>query len=379
MSAHLPLRPPAPIDAAQPYEFVIPSSAAGLRLDQFLAAQELPFSRSQLARRIAEGEVRLDGQPSKPGQRLRAGQRVVFAPPPPAPVGLQPEPIPLDILFEDRHLIVLHKPAGMVVHPAPGHPSGTLVNALLHHCGRLPAAPAYRAEGPPVPDGSDELETDDEADPVEPASAPSQLSIGGQQRPGIVHRIDQGTSGVLVCAKDEPTLVGLQAQFQRHSITRRYLAIVEGTPAAQGTFATRYGRHPSDRKRFTGRSGGKRAVTHYRVLEPLPCGPAALVEVSLETGRTHQIRVHFSEAGFPLVGDPLYGQQGPTRNQPLRAARAALSRQALHAAVLGFMHPLTQRWLEFSVPAPTDFEQGLLLLRGSALRPAPQPPAGGGA
>lgn len=376
-----PSQPPLRCGDTTPFEFTVPSSAAGTRLDQFLAAQSLPFSRSQLARRIDEGEVLLDGRPAKPGHKLRSGQLIVFSPPPPSPTGLLPEAIPLDILYEDRHLIVLHKPAGLVVHPAPGHPSGTLVNALLHHCGALPTPPVYTGDsgsGWARPDGPDGDDEDEDAEAGMTVAAPA-LSIGGQQRPGIVHRIDRGTSGVLVCAKDEPSLVGLQAQFQRHSITRRYLAIVEGMPRSTGSMTTRYGRHPTDRKRFTGRSGGKHAVTHYRVLEALPHGPASLVEVSLETGRTHQIRVHFSEAGFPLIGDPLYGHKSPSRSPALRAACAALGRQALHAAVLGFSHPITQKWLEFSVAAPDDFDRSLALLRGPLTLCVPQPPAGGGA
>lgn len=379
MSSLPPSPPSAPSGEPLLYEFAVPSTASGQRLDQFLVAQALPFSRSQIARRIDEGEVHIDGHSAKPGQRLRVGQRIVFAPPPPTPIALEPQDIPLDILFEDRHLIVLNKPAGMVVHPAPGHSRGTLVNALLHHCGALPAPAPRPAIGTPDRAEPGEDESDDE--PESPGSPPiaAALSIGGQQRPGIVHRIDQGTSGILVCAKDEPTLVGLQVQFQRHSITRRYLAIVEGVPSDRGSMATRYGRHPSDRKRFTGRTGAKHAVTHFRLLERLPEGPAALVEVSLETGRTHQIRVHFSEAGFPLVGDPLYGAHGPSRSSRLRAARASLSRQALHAAVLGFAHPITQKWLEFSVAAPADFQHCLSLLQGVALPHAPAPPVGGGA
>lgn len=364
------------------HEFVVPAACAGQRLDQFLTQQALPYSRSQLARRIEEGEVLVDQRPSKPGHRLRTGQQVVFVPPPPQPVGLQAEDIPLDVLFEDRHLIVLYKPAGLVVHPAPGHSSGTLVNALLFHCGQLPFPAPY---GPPD-DGSDDNDAasdDDDPAPSEssqPAQAASPaLSIGGQQRPGIVHRLDQGTSGVLVCAKDEPTLVGLQAQFQAHSITRRYLAIVEGTPAASGSFSTRYGRHPSDRKRFTARGGNKHAVTHFRVIEALPAGPAALVEVSLQTGRTHQIRVHFSEAGYPLLGDPLYGSQRPSRGALLRSLSHKLSRQALHAAVLGFRHPITQAWIEYSVAPPADFQDALQCLRGPVVSLAAQPPASGSA
>lgn len=379
MSSLPPSPPSAPSGEPSLYEFAVPSTASGQRLDQFLVAQALPFSRSQIARRIDEGEVRLDGQPAKPGQRLRAGQRIVFAPPPPTPIALEPQDIPLDILFEDRHLIVLNKPAGMVVHPAPGHSRGTLVNALLHHCGALPAPAPRPAITAPDREVLGEDESEDEPESPGGPTPAAALSIGGQQRPGIVHRIDQGTSGILVCAKDEPTLVGLQVQFQRHSITRRYLAIVEGVPNDRGSMATRYGRHPSDRKRFTGRTGGKHAVTHFRLLERLPEGPAALVEVSLETGRTHQIRVHFSEAGFPLVGDPLYGTHGPSRSARLRAARASLSRQALHAAVLGFAHPITQKWLEFSVAAPADFQHCLSLLQGAAMPHAPPPPVGGGA
>lgn len=361
------------------HEFLIASASVGQRLDQFLSQQDLPYSRSQLARRIDEGEVLVDESTSKPGHRLRAGQRVVFAPPPPQPIGLAPEAIPLDILFEDRHLIVLNKPAGMVVHPAPGHSSGTLVNALLHHCGSLPFPAAYVAE------------TEDADDVEPPATAPpasatraarkgsdddATLSIGGQQRPGIVHRLDQGTSGVLVVAKDEPTLVGLQAQFQVHSIHRHYLAIAEGLAAAQGSFSTGYGRHPSDRKRFTARSGTKHAVTHFRTLETFPAAPASLVEVSLQTGRTHQIRVHFSEAGLPLLGDPLYGSQRPGRSALLRTLGHDLSRQALHAALLGFRHPITQQWLEYSTAAPADFQAALSRLRGPDLPLAPQSPAG---
>ncbi|MBL9008550.1 MAG: RluA family pseudouridine synthase [Myxococcales bacterium] len=363
------------------HEFEIPAASTGQRLDQFLSQQDLPFSRSQIARRIDEGEVLVDGRPSKPGHRLRKGQRVVFVPPPPQPSDLAKEAIPLDVLFEDRHLIVLHKPAGMVVHPAPGHSSGTLVNALLHHCGELPFPPRYVDDSEDGDEIPPELE-DAQASPSAAAArtaAPTQLSIGGKQRPGIVHRLDQGTSGVLVVAKDEPTLIGLQAQFQAHSIRRRYLAIVEGTPSAAGSFSTRYGRHPTDRKRFTGRSGAKHAVTHFRVLEPLPEGPAALVEVSLETGRTHQIRVHFSEAGLPLLGDPLYGSHRPNRGTLLRSLGQALARQALHAAVLGFQHPITQTWLEYSTPAPADFQEALSRLRGPMLSLAPQAPSGGSA
>lgn len=336
--------------------FVVPSHEAGQRLDVFLAAQTSLHSRSQLTRRIEQHEVTVDGQPAKPGLRLRLGQVVCFAPPPLRDAADQPQAIPLDILHEDPHLLVVNKPAGMVVHPAPGHPSGTLVNALLYHCGSLPSPPAYHPPKHPAddPEGADPVDD-------EPSDGAVGLSIGGERRPGIVHRLDQGTSGLLVCAKDEPTLTGLQVQFSAHTIARRYIALVEGVLPAEGTFSTRYGRHPRDRKRFTARSGGKHAITHYRVLERLP--GATLVEARLETGRTHQIRVHFSEAGHPLLGDPVYGRL--PRLPLLRTATACLgpARQALHARLLGFVHPILGNTLSFTAPLPADFEQALLTLR----------------
>jgi len=339
-----------------PLELIVPKSAVGLRLDVYLAQQELPFSRSQLARRIEAGEVSLDGRSCRPGQKLRAGQRLNFVPSPPTATSDQPEAIPLTILYEDQHLIVLDKPAGMVVHPAPGHETGTLVNALLHHCGSLPLPPA-RALLPDEGDG----EGDSEADEDEGGEAAlAQLSIGGERRPGIVHRLDSGTSGVLVCAKDEPTLVGLQVQFAAHSIERRYVALIDGVLPERGTISTRYGRHPRDRKRFTSRSGGKKAITHYQVLERLP--GATLVELRLETGRTHQIRVHLSEQGSPILGDPMYGR--PSRQRQVQSVAAALTHQALHARLLGFVHPMTSERLLFSSPPPDDFQQALATLRG---------------
>jgi 23S rRNA pseudouridine1911/1915/1917 synthase len=349
------------------HEFVVPLAAVGQRLDIFLSQQGLPFSRSQLTRRIDEGEVLLDGGRAKPGQKLKPAQRIRFRPPPPRPVRDQPEAIPLTVLFEDRHLIVIDKPAGLVVHPAPGHQHGTLVNALLHHCGELPVPPRR-----PSP-ADDDLSDDDDGDRALAAAGAAELSIGGERRPGIVHRLDQGTSGVLVCAKDEPTLVGLQSQFQVHSIERRYLAIVEGVVAERGSFDSRYGRHPRDRKRFTARSGGKRAVTHYAVCERLR--GATLVEVKLETGRTHQIRVHFSEAGHPLLGDGLYGRAA--RLPLVREVGQRLQRQALHARWLGFRHPITDAWLEFSSSPPADFRAALDRLRSpdqAALPAGPEQP-----
>ena len=297
----------------------------GERLDVWLARQGTPYSRSQLSRRIEEGEVTVDGQVVRtPSRKLRAGERVSFTPPPPEPVEDLPEDIPLSILHEDDHLIILDKPAGLVVHPATSHKGGTLVNALLHHLGdSLPG-------------------------------------VGGERRPGIVHRLDKDTSGVLVVAKDEPTLVALQKQFHAHDLDRRYLALVEGVVPERGSFKTSYGRDPRDRKKFSSRvPSGKRAVTHWQVVERLP--GATLVEVRLETGRTHQIRVHFKDAGHPLIGDRTYGR--PPRDPRLRAIAHELGRQALHAHVLGIVHPITGEKLRFQTPPPDDFQRALAALK----------------
>jgi 23S rRNA pseudouridine1911/1915/1917 synthase len=311
------------------FEFTVGPAAEGQRLDQFLAGQELPHSRSQIKRRIDEGEVQVNGAAAKAARRLRAGDRVTFSPPPPAPATPQAEAIPLQVLHEDAHLIVVVKPAGLVVHPAAGHAAGTLVNALLHRCRDL-------------------------------------QGIGGELRPGIVHRLDRDTSGVMVVAKDEPTLLGLQAQFKRHTLRRAYVALVDGVLAADaGRFETLYGRHPVHRKRFTTKvTAGRTAVTNWRVLERL--AGATLVEARLETGRTHQIRVHFREHGHPLVGDRVYGR--PARDPAVRAAAAALGRQALHARELGFRHPVTGAELHFETPVPADLQAAIDALRALTRR-----------
>jgi 23S rRNA pseudouridine1911/1915/1917 synthase len=254
---------------------------------------------------------------------LRAGERVRFVPPPPVSVEDRPEDIPLAVLFEDAHLIVIDKPAGMVVHPATSHQAGTLVNALLHHCG-------------------DSLQ-----------------GVGGERRPGIVHRLDKDTSGVMVVAKDEPTLVALQQQFHAHDLERKYLALVEGVVAERGSFKTKYGRDPRDRKKFSSEvASGKRAVTHWRVEQRF--AGATLVEVSLETGRTHQIRVHFSDHDHPLIGDRTYGR--PPREPHLRAIAKQLGRQALHAQVLGITHPATGERMRWSTAPPPDMLAALAAL-----------------
>jgi 23S rRNA pseudouridine1911/1915/1917 synthase len=259
-----------------------------------------------------------------PSRKMRAGEVVLFVPPPPTPVEDRPEAIALAVLYEDECLIVIDKPAGMVVHPATSHQQGTLVNALLHHCGD------------------------------------SLRGVGGERRPGIVHRLDKDTSGVMVVAKDEPTLVALQAQFHGHTLERRYLALVEGVVAESGTFKTRYGRDPNDRKKFSSRvASGKRAVTHYRVIERF--AGATLIEARLETGRTHQIRVHFRDAGHPLIGDRVYGR--PPRDALLRSVALELGRQALHAHVLGITHPRSGEFLRWETVVPADFAAALAALR----------------
>jgi len=297
----------------------------GERLDAWLAKQGTPYSRSQISRRIEEGEVTVGGQVVRsPSRKLRPGERVIFVPPPPAPVEDLPEDIPLTILYEDEHLIVIDKAAGLVVHPATSHQAGTLVNALLHHCGA------------------------------------SLKGVGGERRPGIVHRLDRDTSGVLVVAKDEPALVALQKQFLAHNLERRYLAIVEGVVAERGSFKTKYERDPRDRKKFSSRvAAGKAAVTHWEVKQRF--AGATLVEARLETGRTHQIRVHFKDAGHPLLGDKTYGR--PPRDPKLRAVATALGRQALHAHVLGIVHPVSGEKLRWQTPPPADFQAALDALR----------------
>ena len=298
------------------YRFVVDEGGHGQRLDQFLAGRELPFTRSQLKRRIDDGEVLVNGEAAKPSRKLRTGDAVAFAPPAAVPVALVAEALPLSVLYEDEYLIAVDKPAGMVVHPAAGNPSGTLVNALLGHCRDL-------------------------------------AGIGGELRPGIVHRLDKDTSGVLVATKDDATHAAMGALFKKKDLLRLYEAVVSPPPpAASGTIRTLYGRHPVERKRFTGKvKTGKTAVTHYRVLERFG-DRAALIECRLETGRTHQIRVHLAEAGHAVLGDRTYGR--PPRDAELRRLAQRLGRQALHAKVLRFVHPRTGATIDLSAPRPAD-------------------------
>lgn len=285
--------------------------AKGVRLDQFLAGHISELSRSRVKALIDAGAVRVDGRPERASHRLRGSELVELDVPPPAPSAPRAEELPLSVLYQDRDLVVLDKAAGMVVHPGAGHASGTLVNALLHHVVDL-------------------------------------QGVGGALRPGLVHRLDKDTSGVLVIAKNDRALAGLQEAFKSREVAKSYLALVYGQPPDRGTFDTLHGRHPRNRLRFTGEvKAGKRAVTHFEVTRRF--SRAARVEVLLETGRTHQIRMHFAEAGFPLLGDRLYG------NARSRAV-SVIGRQALHALRLAFRHPRTGRRLTFEAPVPEDFE-----------------------
>ena len=294
---------------------------AGWRLDRALAAAVPTLSRERLKALIRSGAVEAGGTPVRdPAAKVRGEEALRVAIPEAAPAHNEPQAIPLTIVFEDEHLLVVDKPAGLVVHPAAGNFDGTLVNALLHHCA-------------------------------------GQLSgIGGVARPGIVHRIDKDTSGLLVVAKTDVAHEGLAKQFAAHSIDRRYLAIVSGMPKApSGTVDAALARSATNRKKIAiveaGR--GKRAVTHWKRLKPL--GEAALVECRLETGRTHQVRVHMASIGHPLLGDPVYGRSGKTHGKLLKELQ--FHRQALHAAELGFTHPVTRLRLSFTSPMPPDMQE----------------------
>lgn len=301
-------------------ELTFPADGEPERLDSFVARSVGAMTRSAVQKLIEEGHVTVAGAPQKPSLKLRGGERITVLIPPPVAAEAAAEDIPLEILYEDGDLVVLNKPAGMVVHPGAGTSSGTLVNALLGHCGDL-------------------------------------SGIGGTMRPGIVHRIDKDTSGILVVAKNDHAHNSLAHQFKEHTIKRVYLALVFGSPKGdKGKIESDIGRHPVDRKRMSGKARrGKHAVTHWQVLGRY--GSITLVRLRLETGRTHQIRVHLSEAGHPLVGDKVYG--GSSRissvtDPDLKGLIRALDRQALHAKTLGFIHPSTGNYLEFDSELPAD-------------------------
>ena len=311
---------------SQTRSYHIEEDQQGTRLDRFLINATEGVSRTYLQKLIREGEVTVNGKVAKqPSYQLQRGARVCMTLPAPRPLDtIQPENISLNILHEDSHLIVLNKPAGMLVHPANAVNVGTLVNALLAHCTDL-------------------------------------SGIGGVERPGIVHRLDKDTSGVLVVAKTDVVHRELSVQFERHSITRQYVAVVCGIPAeTTGTIAAQIARSRRDRRRMTTvETGGRHAVTHYEVLETY--SKFAFVQLTLETGRLHQIRVHLQGIGHPVAGDAIYGGEQRALNDAstveLRQALTRLKRQALHARLLGFVHPATGENLTFSVPMPKDMQR----------------------
>jgi 23S rRNA pseudouridine1911/1915/1917 synthase len=325
-------------------EHVVTPAEAGRRIDQVLAACWCDLSRSRLQKLIAAGLVRAAGRPVRARDRAVAGMRLGVALPDAEPSLLRPEAIPLAIVYEDEHLLVVDKPPGLVVHPGAGVRTGTLVHALLHH-------------------------------------APQIAAVGGAGRPGIVHRLDKDTSGLLIVAKTEACYLQLVAAIARREVARTYQALVWGVPRTSGgRVEAPVGRHPGDRQRMAVTARGKPAATRYRVLEPF--GWASYLECALESGRTHQIRVHLSHIGHPVLADPVYGGG---RRRALNVAQgvrrladailAVLPRQALHAARLEFDHPVTASRLRLEAPLPADFAAALRLLRRPADGGAPAPPA----
>lgn len=302
----------------------IPPALDGKRLDQALASLFADYSRSRLQQWIRDGQIRVDEQILRPRDKVYCGQHVTIAVEETPQGDWQAEAIPLDIVFEDAHLLVINKPAGLVVHPAAGNYTGTLLNALLHHVPGLANIP----------------------------------------RAGIVHRLDKETSGLLVIAKDLPSHTDLVSQLQAREFEREYLALVNGVMTAGGTVEAPIGRHPVQRKRMAVVGNGKPAVTHYRVEERFRAH--TLLRVRLETGRTHQIRVHMAHIHFPIVGDPVYGGRlkiPPACSAALREALHGFRRQALHAARLGLVHPVSGELLHWEAPLPADMQTLLDTLR----------------
>jgi 23S rRNA pseudouridine1911/1915/1917 synthase len=339
--ARAPLTAPSGVQA-----FEVGAESVGERLDRFLgraaADRRVALSRTRMKALIEAGEVRVDGVAERdPARRLAEGATIAFEAPAPEDSAIVGEDLPLEVVYEDEHLIVIDKPAGLVVHPAPGHADGTLVNALVRHCGA------------------------------------SLSGIGGVRRPGIVHRLDKDTSGLLVVAKTDAAHQGLADLFADHgrsgSLEREYLALVwGGFDVSAGKVDAAIARHPfkRDKMAIASEERGRHAVTHWRLLEGL--GPASLLACRLETGRTHQIRVHMASIGHPLLGDSVYGAGFKTKISQLgeeaKAALVTLGRQALHAAVLGFDHPITGRTLRFESAPPVDFTRLINALRDGAER-----------
>lgn len=298
------------------YEFIVSEESEGARVDKYLTMLMDSLSRSYLQKLLRESHVTVGGQPVKANYRIKTEDAVRVLLPPLITPDILPENIPLEVLYEDEDVIVVNKPKGMVVHPAPGHYSGTLVNALLYHCHNL-------------------------------------SGINGVLRPGIVHRIDKDTTGSIIACKNDAAHASIAEQLKEHSIIRKYHAIVCGRlPEIEGTIHTRIGRHPTDRKKMAVvREGGKDAITHYRVLQQFE--KYTYVECILETGRTHQIRVHMASIGHPLLGDEIYGT--PSKQYKLQG-------QCLHAKILGFSHPSTGKYIETDASLPRYFEHLLTIL-----------------
>ncbi len=318
----------------QSFEFLVYEDDVGERLDSFLSAQIPELSRSRIQKALRAGDVLVDGEPAaKSAQKVRQGERVALTFSPPRPLEIVPEDIPLDIAYEDEHLLVVNKAPGMVVHPAPGHETGTLVHALLAHCKNL-------------------------------------SGIGGVLRPGIVHRLDAGTSGLLVVAKDDVTHIALSRALMERAVNRLYCALVWGEmPEPTGVIDMPIGRSPIDRKKMAVVSeGGKEAHTTYYVIDTF--GPFQYIRLKLGTGRTHQIRVHLSRVGHPVLGDPAYGGRKERRGgltgkaaSTADKALATIDRQALHAEELSFVHPATGERVTFKAALPDDFRAVLDFLK----------------
>lgn len=330
--------PDEELDLYEHYTVQVDAGQSPVRLDKYLSRRLTHLSRTRLQLAIDTGLVTVDGLPVRASMKVRPGQVIQVRLPYPPPLDLTPEPIPLEIVYEDPYLLVVNKPAGMSCHPGAGVYSGTLLNALLYHM-----------QGEALP-----------------------ASEQNATRPGLVHRIDKDTTGLLVIAKEERTYYGLAQQFFAHTAQRRYRALVWGSPREEsGTITAHIARDPHQRKKyraFPDGSQGKHAITHWRVIERLPL--ATWIECQLETGRTHQIRVHLSHIGHPLVGDKTYGGDRP--RVPLLSARLAqaahrllekMPRQALHAYLLGFRHPITGADLLFNAPVPADMQEALDFLR----------------
>lgn len=308
--------------------FEVSEDLSGKRADIVLAHFLSDHTRSQIKKLIEDQNVLVNGQPIKPSKKFEGGEVVQVNLPAPISIDAEPEDIDLEILHDDPSIIVVNKPAGMVVHPGAGVSSGTLVNALLHKCKDL-------------------------------------SGIGGKIRPGIVHRLDKDTSGVIVAAKNDKAHNCLVSQFKSREVKKRYIAIVEGNIKSEsGSFASEIGRDPSNRIKMSSRSkAGRGSLTLWSVLRRF--GPATLVEAEPKTGRTHQIRVHFSENGFPILADKVYGHK-KQRDKTLGAATKAIGRQALHASRIGFIHPQTQEYVEFEAPIPKDMQRAISYLEKTA-------------